>query len=240
MKKLFSLLLTLALCTGLAAPAAAGMYEDPTAAAFDAIHRTLETAGITDVSLASPFAPAIAWALQQGITKGTTATTFGPGNTCTVSHILTFLWRAAGRPGDAGDERAAVAAWAAGLGMDAPDLGAPCTRAAAVTYIWKAKGCPAAQKAASFSDVSASAPYAGAVSWAVEAGITKGTGGGAFSPESVCTRGQIVTFLYRALGGSVTASAEAPKEQAHAAGTLANGKPITEENVLAMIEEMKL
>ncbi len=240
MKKILSLLLALALCAGLGVPALADVYEDPTAAAIDAIHRTLEAAGISDVPLSSPFAPAVAWAVENNITKGTTPTTFGPGNTCTTSHILTFLWRAAGRPGDAGEERAAVSAWAFGLGINVSDLSTPCTRAAAVMDIWKAQGSPAAKEAASFTDVAPSAPYAGAVSWAVEAGVTNGTGGGAFSPEAVCTRGQIVTFLYRALGGSVTAPAETPREQTPAAGsgTLANGKPITEENVLAMLYEL--
>lgn len=241
MKKILSLLLALALCGGLGAPALAAVYEDPTAAAIDAIHRTLEAAGISDVPLSSPFAPAVAWAVENNITKGTTPTTFGPGNTCTTSHILTFLWRAAGRPGDAGEERAAVSAWAAGLGINVSDLGAPCTRAAAVTDIWKAQGSPAAKEAASFTDVAPSAPYAGAVSWAVEAGVTNGTGNGAFSPEAVCTRGQIVTFLYRAMAGS--GAAEVPKEVEKPAqggsGTLSNGKAITEENVYELLMELK-
>ena len=68
----------------------------------------------------------------------------------------------------------------------------------AVSYLWKAAGSPAPSKSASFSDVSASADYARAVAWAVEKGITNGTGGGKFSPANTCTRGQIVTFLYRA------------------------------------------
>ena len=217
MKKLLSLLLALALCAGLGVPAPAA-------------------AGFSDVAADSPFAPAISWAVEKGVTKGTTPTTFGPGNTCTTSHILTFLWRAAGRPGDAGEERAAVSAWASGLGIDVSDLSAPCTRAAAVTDIWKAQGSPAASEAASFTDVAPSAPYAGAVSWAVEAGVTNGTGGGAFSPEAVCTRGQIVTFLYRALGGSK--AAEKP-EAPTGSGTLANGKPITEENVTELLNELR-
>lgn len=241
MKKILSLLLALALCGGLGAPALAAVYEDPTAAAIDAIHRTLEAAGISDVPLSSPFAPAVAWAVENNITKGTTPTTFGPGNTCTTSHILTFLWRAAGRPGDAGEERAAVSAWAAGLGIGVSDPGAPCTRAAAVTDIWKAQGSPAAKEAASFTDVAPSAPYAGAVSWAVEAGVTNGTGNGAFSPEAVCTRGQIVTFLYRAMADKGTA--EVPKEVEKPAqggsGTLSNGKAITEENVYELLMELK-
>lgn len=154
-------------------------------------------AGFTDVAANSPYAEAIKWAVDQKITSGKTATTFGPNDTCTVSHILTFLWRGNGRPGSGDNERAAVTAWAQGLGIDTSSLGAPCTRAMAVSYMWKAAGSPAA-KAASFADVPAGADYAGAVSWAVEKGITKGAGGDTFSPGGTCTRGQIVTFLYRA------------------------------------------
>lgn len=74
----------------------------------------------------------------------------------------------------------------------------PCTRARAVTYLWKLAGKPQAT-AANFTDVSASADYAPAVAWAAQTGVTCGTGGTTFSPSEVCTRGQIVTFLYRNL-----------------------------------------
>ena len=154
--------------------------------------------GFTDVAAGSPYAEAVQWAVSQKITAGKTATTFGPGDTCTVSHILTFLWRANGRPGDSGDERAAVTAWAQGLGIGTDNLSAPCTRSMAVLYMWKAAGSPAPAQTASFADVPSGADYAKAVSWAVEKGITNGTGGDAFSPEGTCTRGQIVTFLCRA------------------------------------------
>ena len=152
----------------------------------------------TDVAATSPYAEAINWAVEKGITNGISPTTFGPGNTCTVSHILTFLWRANGRPNESGTEKESVAAWAKGLGINTSNLSAPCTRAMAVSYMWKVAGSPAPTKASSFADVSASADYAKAVSWAVEQGITNGTGGDTFSPGGTCTRGQIVTFLYRA------------------------------------------
>ena len=80
------------------------------------------------------------------------------------------------------------------------DPDSPSTRADIVTYLWKLAGSPSA-RAASFSDVSDFASYAGAVSWAVEQGITSGTGAGKFSPDSACTRGQVVTFLRQALAG---------------------------------------
>ena len=109
MKHAASLVLALALWAALAVPAWAA-----------------ET-GFADVPEDSPFAPAIAWAAEGEIARGTAPGAFGPGEPCAVSHILTFLWRAAGRPGDAGEE--GVSAWAAGLGLDAGDPGAPCTRA---------------------------------------------------------------------------------------------------------------
>ena len=76
----------------------------------------------------------------------------------------------------------------------------PCTRAQIVTFLWRAAGSPAPKSMSSFTDVSADAFYAKAVAWAVENGITSGTGEGKFSPNSTCTRAQAVTFLYRASG----------------------------------------
>lgn len=189
-KKLLSLALALTLVLALVpAASAAGQF--------------------TDVPDSSPFASAVLWAVEQGVTKGTSATTFSPGNPCTVSHILTFLWRGNGRPGDAGDERAAVAAWASGLGMDASDLGATCTRATAVYDMWLAAGKPEPAQTVTFSDVPATAAYAKAVSWAVEKGVTNGTGADTFSPDSPCTRGHVAAFLYRA-AGSPAAEPAAP------------------------------
>lgn len=164
----------------------------------------------TDVAADSPFAKAIDWAVEEKITNGTTPTTFSPGTTCSTGHILTFLWRSQGSPEPTiqnpyqdeipgAFQKAAV--WAHEKGLVTGDTFgsvAYCTRADAVTYMWKLAGSPEA-KAASFKDVGASSDYAKAVSWAVEQGVTKGTGDGStFSPDNTCTRGQIVTFLYRA------------------------------------------
>ena len=76
----------------------------------------------------------------------------------------------------------------------------PCTRAQIVTFLWRAAGSPAPKSMSSFTDVPADAFYAKAVAWAVENGITSGTGEGKFSPDATCTRAQSVTFLYRASG----------------------------------------
>ena len=91
--------------------------------------------------------------------------------------------------------------------MFAPDD--PCTRAQIVTFLWRAAGSPAPKSMSSFTDVSADAFYAKAVAWAVENGITSGTGEGKFSPNAICTRAQSVTFLYRTSGSpAVSGSAE--------------------------------
>lgn len=84
-----------------------------------------------------------------------------------------------------------------GNNLFAPDQ--PCTRAQIVTFLWRAAGCPEPQSTGSFSDVSEGSYYAKAVAWAAANGITGGTGEGRFSPDAACTRGEIVTLLYRYL-----------------------------------------
>ena len=84
----------------------------------------------------------------------------------------------------------------------------PCTRGQIVTFLWRAVGSPAPKSMSSFSDVSADSYYAKAVAWAVENGITTGTGDGKFSPDATCTRAQSVTFLFRAIGKLVDSKAE--------------------------------
>ena len=93
-----------------------------------------------------------------------------------------------------------------GVGNDlfAPEQ--PCTRAQIVTFLWRAAGSPEPKTVSSFTDVSASAYYAKAVAWAVENGITNGMTETTFAPDATCTRGQSVTFLYRALKGTASGS----------------------------------
>ena len=166
----------------------------------------------TDVFITDYYADPVLWAIEKEITTGTTETTFSPGSTCTNAQILTFLWRAYGCPEAAienpfsnltGDEYYYEAAlWAYENGMvSAPvfDADASCTRAATVLYLWQAAGQTEPSSLSSFADVPADADYATAVSWAVEQDITNGTSDTAFSPDQICSRGQIVTFLYRNL-----------------------------------------
>lgn len=162
----------------------------------------------TDIAADAYYTQPVAWAVAQGITSGTTSTTFSPNSACTRAQIITFLWRAAGSPEpeapcaftDVKTDAyyAQAVAWAAEKGMVSgstfsPD--APCTRLMAVEFMWKQAGSPSAADA-SFSDVSSDA-----VNWAVETGVTGGTTATTFSPDTTCTRAQIVTFLWRAYSG---------------------------------------
>lgn len=165
--------------------------------------------GFGDVFETSYFAQPVVWAVEKNITGGTGNGKFSPGSTCTAGQILTFLWRSQGSPepegaaemeGFTGKEYYYKAVrWAAEQNMIQADFNpdAPCTRAMAMTFLWKQAGSPQAG-AAPFTDVPAGAGYAPAVAWAVEKGITGGTTPTTFAPEQTCTRGQIVTFLYRA------------------------------------------
>ena len=164
--------------------------------------------GFGDVPAGAYFAAPVTWAVEAKIAKGTSPSTFSPGDPCTHAEILTFLWRAAGEPvspngaslmlGE-GEFYAGAVRWAAGLGMLAEgfDPYAPCSRADAVQYIWCAFQQPYAA-AGSFDDVPSDAEYAPAVGWAVSEGVTTGTSDTTFEPGTICDRGQIITFLYRA------------------------------------------
>ena len=157
----------------------------------------------TDVPAGEWYADPVAWAVEKNITNGTTATKFSPGQNCTHAQILTLLYRAARDGGVASAEDMDKAVeWAREKDMidNTFDGNKGCTRAEAVNYIWQACDKPTAKNTASFTDVDANADYAGAVSWAIEKVVINGsnTDGTTFSPDQVCTRGHIVTFLYRA------------------------------------------
>ena len=169
-----------------------------------------------DVNRFDYFYDAVKWAVDHDITSGTGRFTFSPNAACTRAQTVTFLWRAAGSPRPVstvnpftdvhyGDYFYQAVLWAVENGITmgtsattfSPD--ATVTRAQVVTFLWRANGQPAAWNSG-FTDVSADAYYAKAVAWAVQNGITTGTGFGVFSPDAACTRAQIVTFLYRYLG----------------------------------------
>ncbi len=151
-------------------------------------------------------AEAVAWAAEKGITKGTDGVkrTFSPNTTCNQAQILTFLWRAKGKPNpvvavNSTNYYSKAVQWAKEQGViDNFSAEAPCTRAMVVTYLWKVMGSPNVGSAR-FSDVATDSSYAQPVAWAVANGITTGTSSTTFSPNDTCTRGQIVTFLHRLL-----------------------------------------
>ena len=156
---------------------------------------------------------AVLWAVENGITKGTTTTTFSPDKNCTRGQAVTFLWRAFGCPevessatfSDVvkGSYYEKAVAWAVSEGITkgtskttfSPD--ATCTRSQIVTFLFRAEDAIAGSAVNPFKDVAESTYYYNAVLWAVENGITTGTTTTTFSPDNNCTRGQIVTFLFR-------------------------------------------
>ena len=162
-----------------------------------------------DVPAGSWYYDTVIWALESGLTNGTSSTAFSPTKSCTVAEIITFLWRASGEPlweyelpaGIRDDTWYSEAArWAIAEEVLSPEefsTTAPCTRAMAVTFMWRASGRPAPRGRCDFDDVPARASYAEAVAWAVEAGITNGVSATAFEPDTVCNRAHIVTFLAR-------------------------------------------
>ncbi len=169
-----------------------------------------------DVTEKDYFYDAVLWAVAEDITKGTDATHFSPSGNCTRAQVATFLWRAAGMPepesavnpfsdvkADAYYYKAVL--WAVeneittGTGGGKFSPNGNCSRGQVATFLWRAAGSPEPTSAVNpFGDVKADDYFYKAVLWAVDQEITKGTDATHFSPAQVCTRGQVVTFLYRA------------------------------------------
>ena len=158
------------------------------------------------------------WAAANGITTGTSDTTFSPNASCTRGQIVTFLWRAYGSPAPtlttnpfrdvkAGAYYYEAVLWAVEKGITTGTSATTfspngaCTRKQIVTFLWRAAGSPAPTSNSNpFRDVKTSDYFYDAVLWAVENSVTTGTSATAFSPNAVCSRGQCVTFLWRANG----------------------------------------
>ena len=168
----------------------------------------------TDVPEDSFYIDPVLWAVEEGITNGTTPTTFDPNGKCQRAQVVTFLWRAAGKPEPTSGNNPFVdvkesdffykaVLWAVeqGItnGLDAAHFGpyAHCNRAQVVTFLWRSVGCPSADADNPFTDVKAGDFYYDAVLWAVEKNITNGLTATEFGVNTVCNRAQIVTFLYR-------------------------------------------
>lgn len=198
------------------ATAGTGTTEEPTTEEPETQEPTEPTEpaapAFTDVAADAYYADAVKWAVEKGITTGKTDTTFAPGETCTTAHILTFLWRANGSPEPTienpftdvkeGDYFYKAALWAYEKELVSGNVftpSAPCTRGQTMLFLYLLAGSPEAELS-TFADVAADSVYSQAISWAVTQGITTGKTETTFAPDEICTRGHIVTFLYRAMG----------------------------------------
>ncbi len=164
---------------------------------------------VTDVG--QYFYGPVYWAVERGITSGTSPSTFSPYKACTRAQIMTFLWKACGSPAvsaanpftdvSSGDYFYNAVLWAVSRGITSGTSATTfspnkeCTRAQCMTFLWKACGSPAVSAANPFTDVSSGDYFYDAVLWAVSRGITSGTGATTFSPGNSCSRGQVMTFL---------------------------------------------
>ena len=167
----------------------------------------------TDIAKDSYCYDATKWAYSEGIAKGFSSTTFAPDQSCTRGQVVTFLWRAAGCPTAKGNSPftdvsasspyAEAIAWAAqkgiAKGFDATHFkpNGTVSRAQFVTFLWRYEGQPSVKGSCSFTDVDSASPYYSAIVWAAKNNITKGFDASHFRPNDACTRGQVVSFIYR-------------------------------------------
>ena len=177
------------------------------------------TGVFSDVAEGKWYEIPVAWAYGKGITTGTGVGQFSPNATCTREQIVTFIWRAYDSPEPGGTELpftdvqpkyyANAVRWAyyhdpritSGVDETTFGVGQSCTRAQVVTFLWNAAGKPEPTAADNpFLDVKETDYFYKAVLWAVENGITSGVSPTSFGPKQTCTRAQVVTFLYKAVG----------------------------------------
>lgn len=171
----------------------------------------------SDVSVSDYYLNPTMWAVDNGITNGTSSTTFSPLNACERCQVVTFLWRAVGCPElefvfyplfidiKSSDYFYKPVVWAVKqnitTGTDSMHFSpyTICNRAAVVTFLWRAAGCPEPVATSTpFIDVKSTDFFYKPVLWAVEEGITNGIDATHFGPDAACNRAQVVTFLYRA------------------------------------------
>ena len=210
MKKIISFILVIVMCIGVI-PA-----------------HVMASLPFTDVKETAYYYDAVAWAVENGVTAGITPTSFAPNQDCTRAQVVSFLWRAAGSPAptktthpftDVKETAFYYKAmlWAVEKGVTAgltPTTFGPnevCTRAQVVSFLHRAAGSPAPTKTTHpFTDVKETAFYYKAMLWAVENEITAGLTATTFGPNNTCTRGQIVTFLYRYVKNTTPSVPETP------------------------------
>lgn len=181
----------------------------------DAVGSGSSGVSFDDVPAGAYYENAVKWAVARGVTKGTAENLFSPDDGCTRGQAVTFLWRAAGSPEPksndnpfsdvrSGDYFFKPVLWAVEngvtLGTSKTEFSPEdtCTRGQIVTFLYRSEGSPSPGTATNpFRDVKSDDYFRDAVLWAVGKGITQGTSKTEFSPGDTCTRGQIVTFLYR-------------------------------------------
>ena len=171
--------------------------------------------GFWDVPADHVFSDTISWAAKNEIVSGYPDGSFRPDAACTRAHVITFLWRAAGCPEPASTENpfvdvrstspfykailwgyyAGITTGTSSVRFSPDDI---CTRAQVVTFLWRCKGCPTSGGDVYFVDTFGLSPaFTSAISWAAKSGVTSGYADGTFRPYATCTRGHVVTFLYR-------------------------------------------
>ena len=184
----------------------------------DSGDKTPVASKFVDVPASEYYYNAVNWAVEKNIVAGTSDTTFSPNQNCTRGQIVSFLWRAAGKPEPkttvnpftdvkSGEYYYKAVLWAyensivAGTSATAFSPEQNCTRGQIVTFLWRSAGKPQPKTTVNpFTDVSAGEYYYNAVLWAYENKIVAGTSADKFSPGATCTRAQSVTFLYRDMG----------------------------------------
>ena len=193
---------------------AAQSYAEENGFAFVSLDNTV--GNFTDVKPKDWYADAVLWAVENGITAGVDEHHFAPKQNCTREQVVTFLWAAKGSPEPQSDAnpfkdvkknswfRKSVL-WAVEQGVTGGvdethfGVGKACDRAQVVMFLWAAAGKPEPETAENkFTDVKKKDYFYSAVLWAVENGVTGGTTPTTFSPKNICTRAQVVTFLYAA------------------------------------------
>ena len=191
------------------------MNDEDVEAAYEAATAKRAFEIFTDVPADAYYEPAVTWAVKNGVTSGTSASTFSPEAGCTRGQVVAFLWRAAGTPEPEStnnpfddvkenDYFYKAVLWAVENSVTKGTSGnkfspnETCTRGQIVAFLYRSKGSPAVSSTTNpFRDVGAGDYFRDAVLWAVERDITRGTSNNTFSPSATCTRAQVVTFLYR-------------------------------------------
>ena len=171
--------------------------------------------GLSDTPYAEYYGEAVQWGMEKDIiTSSLIGNKFSPNKESYILEAIMWLWRANGSPMPAKipeiyknteNYMFLVTQWATEHGLtwgsgteDIAEGASGITRSQMMVYLWKLAGSPDTG-VSNFTDVPNNAEYAKAAAWAIKEGITSSTSGNTFSPDTICTKGQVITFIYRAL-----------------------------------------